>query len=62
MDRPPNAQSPVDLGLHWRNRFAHLGVNFFTELEPTPLPAPHLVSINYELLDSLGMNLSLIHI
>lgn len=56
MDRPPNAQSFVDLHLHWRNRFAHLGENYFTELQPTPLPLPHLVSINYQLLNSLGVN------
>jgi uncharacterized protein YdiU (UPF0061 family) len=56
MDRPLDAQSAVDLGLHWENRFRQLGVNFFTELQSDPAPAPQLVSINYELLNSLGVN------
>lgn len=59
MDRPPSAthQAPaLDLGLHWENRFAALGANFFTELQPTPLAAPHFVSLNYQLLNRLGVN------
>lgn len=55
MDRPPSATTQA-LGLHWENRFAALGANFFTELQPTPLAAPHLVSLNYQLLNRLGMN------
>jgi uncharacterized protein YdiU (UPF0061 family) len=46
----------VDLGLPWRHDFAALGPAFHTELRPTPLPDPHLVSLNARLATELGLD------
>ena len=43
LPQPEAPTAPVDAGLSWRNTFAGLGPAFFTELQPTPLPSPHLV-------------------
>ncbi|GAB3475156.1 UPF0061 protein [Polaromonas eurypsychrophila] len=43
-------------GLTWRNRFAALGPDFFTELQPTPLPSPYWVSRNQALARELGLD------
>ena len=40
---PPPTAEPVDIGLPWSNRFAALGPDFSTALQPTPLPAPYWV-------------------
>lgn len=52
------AQAPetFELGADWRHGFAQLGPDFFTELRPTPLPAPHLVSLNRPLAAELGLD------
>ncbi|HYW58731.1 MAG TPA: YdiU family protein [Polaromonas sp.] len=42
--------------LKWSNRFAGLGPDFYTELEPTPLPAPYWVSRNTSLAHELGLD------
>ncbi|MDP3619298.1 MAG: YdiU family protein [Ramlibacter sp.] len=42
----------------WRSSFAALGPAFFTELQPTPLPAPYLVSANSALSDHLGLDIN----
>ena len=50
------APSALELGPAWRPGFAQLGSAFFTELQPTPLPSPHLVSFNRELAAELGLS------
>ncbi len=45
----------ADLYLTWSNSFAALGPAFFTELRPTPLPAPYLVELNEPLARGLGL-------
>ncbi|HWI81235.1 protein adenylyltransferase SelO [Ramlibacter sp.] len=49
------APARLDLGLPWHNSFAALGPAFFTELAPTPLPAPGLVCGNTALARELGL-------
>jgi serine/tyrosine/threonine adenylyltransferase len=46
----------LELGPHWRHDVAALGPAFFTELAPTPLAAPHLVSVNAALARELGLD------
>ena len=53
LDAPPVA---LDLTLSWRNSFAGLGPAFFTELQPTPLPSPTLISLNLSLAAELGLD------
>lgn len=49
--------SPAALpGLAWNNRFAALGRDFFTELQPTPLPSPYWVDRNQALARELGLD------
>jgi serine/tyrosine/threonine adenylyltransferase len=43
------------LGRPWREGFAVLGPSFYTELRPTPLPEPALVSLNTRLATELGL-------
>jgi uncharacterized protein YdiU (UPF0061 family) len=50
------ADRALELGAAWRNGFATLGPDFFTELRPTPLPQPHLVSVNRRLAGELGLD------
>ena len=57
LQAPPfPARSQPDLA--WRNRFLTLGPAFFTELQPTPLPLPTLIGLNYSLVDELGLEVS----
>jgi serine/tyrosine/threonine adenylyltransferase len=44
------------LGPVWDEGFAALGPAFYTELSPTPLPTPHLVSVNGRLARELGLD------
>ena len=48
---------PVQAGpaLQWTNRLAGLGSDFFTELQPTPLPSPYWVGRNRALARELGL-------
>jgi uncharacterized protein YdiU (UPF0061 family) len=55
-DTDTAAPAALDLALPWRHRFADLGPAFFTELPPTPLPEPHLVSLNAPLARALGLD------
>ncbi len=48
---------PVSPHLKWSNRFAGLGPDFYTELQPTPLPSPYWVSRNTSLARELGLDL-----
>jgi len=54
------ATPALDLGRPWRHSFAGLGPAFFTELRPTPLPQPHLVSVNARLAAGLGLDADLL--
>lgn len=49
--------SPLDVGLHWVNRFAALGEDFFVPLNPTPLPAPYWVGQSAAAAEALGLPL-----
>lgn len=42
--------------LPWRNRYASLGPDFLSSVEPTPLPDLHWVAQNAALAQSLGLN------
>lgn len=42
-------------GLAWNNRFATLGPDYFTTLQPTPLPSPYWVSRNQALAREMGL-------
>lgn len=56
MDQAVDARpQALDLGRPWSNDFAALGPAFSTELRPTPLPDPHLVSLNRALAADLGL-------
>ena len=50
-----DAAPALDLRLPWVHGFAALGPAFLTELRPTPLPQPHLVSVNDQLAAQLGL-------
>ena len=41
--------------LAWNNRFAALGPDFYTELQPTPLPTPYWVGRNQALAREMGL-------
>ncbi|MEY2801172.1 MAG: hypothetical protein RL513_756 [Pseudomonadota bacterium] len=55
---PPHAPASAapDLGLHWMHRYAQLGPEFYTELRPTPLPAPHPVAVSERLAREIGLD------
>ena len=46
----------VDLGLDWTAGFSTLGPAFFTELRPTPLPAPYWVGRSAGLAREIGLD------
>jgi uncharacterized protein YdiU (UPF0061 family) len=54
------AARALDLGPAWRHGFAALGPSFYTELRPTPLPDPQLVSLNLRLAGELGLDAGLL--
>ncbi|MGH8847614.1 MAG: protein adenylyltransferase SelO family protein, partial [Polaromonas sp.] len=54
------AASPAELnhaesGLKWDHSFARLGSDFYTELQPTPLPSPYWVGRSRVLARELGL-------
>lgn len=51
----PTAATAPASGLEWRNGFAALGPDFFTELVPPPLPAPHWVATSLDAAQQLGV-------
>ena len=51
----------TDLGLAWRHGFAGLGPDFFTELRPTPLPAPYWVGTSPAVAQLLGLDAACLH-
>jgi uncharacterized protein YdiU (UPF0061 family) len=46
----------AELGLAWEHSFASLGPAFSTDLRPTPLAEPYLVSLNRPLAAELGLD------
>ncbi|MDB5873213.1 MAG: YdiU family protein [Ramlibacter sp.] len=54
------ATAELQLGLPWRNSFAALGPAFYTELQPTALPAPYAVCTNRRLAAEIGLDASLV--
>lgn len=46
----------LQLAAAWQHGFAALGPDFHTELRPTPLPSPRLVSVNRALAAELGLD------
>ncbi|MES2511502.1 MAG: YdiU family protein [Pseudomonadota bacterium] len=52
----PHPAVEVPSGLSWNNRFAHLGTDFFTELQPSSLRAPYWVSRNLAMARDLGLD------
>ena len=57
MNLPAESETPTaDLGLAWNHGFAALGPDFFTELRPTPLPAPHWVGTSTAVAQLIGLD------
>ena len=56
MTQTLEATAPLELALPFRHGFAQLGPAFFTELRPTPLPAPYLVCLNTPFARELGLD------
>ena len=56
MNKPLDATVALDLGLNWHNSFAALGNEFFTRLQPTPLPAPYWVGQSVDAARTLGLD------
>lgn len=57
----PGAGAPVDLGLQWEHGFAALGRDFFTPLQPTPLPAVHWVGRSADVARLIGLDAARLH-
>lgn len=56
IDNPAGELDPVEApGLNWVNSFAALGPDFYTELQPTPLPSPYWVGQSRALARELGL-------
>lgn len=51
----------ADLGLAWHHGFAALGPNFFTQLRPTPLPAPHWAASSSAVAQLIGLEPGHLH-
>ena len=56
MNQPAESDTSADIRLAWDHRFAALGPAFFTELRPTPLPAPHWVGTSTKVATLLGLD------
>ncbi len=52
----PSGDALTDLGLQWTHGYAQLGPDFYTELRPTPLPAPHRVAASERLAREIGLD------
>jgi uncharacterized protein YdiU (UPF0061 family) len=52
---PIQTPNPQGLSIQWGQRFALLGPDFVSPLEPSPLPAPYWVGCNEALADQLGL-------
>ena len=58
MHLPADSDTAADLGLAWNHGFAALGPDFYTELRPTPLPAPHWVGASDGVARLIGLDAS----
>ena len=47
----------IKTGWNLDNSYARLPESFFTSLNPTPVPSPKLIILNYPLAESLGLNI-----
>ena len=56
MNLPADSDTTADIGLAWNHGFATLGPDFFTELRPTPLPAPHWVGTSAAVARLIGLD------
>ncbi len=56
IDAPSDEVTLAESGRQWVNRFAGLGPDFYTQLQPTPLPSPYWVSRNQALAGELGLD------
>jgi uncharacterized protein YdiU (UPF0061 family) len=57
MNLPAESVTPTaDIGLAWKHGFTALGPDFFTELRPTPLPAPHWVGTSTAVAQLIGLD------
>ncbi|MBV7430089.1 MULTISPECIES: YdiU family protein [unclassified Acidovorax] len=56
MNLPADSDTTADIGLAWNHGFAALGPDFFTELRPTPLPAPHWVGTSAAVARLIGLD------
>ena len=56
LDRDPDVEQGIDLGLRWNNSFASLGPDFHTELSPQPLPAPYWVGKSRAVARDIGLS------
>jgi uncharacterized protein YdiU (UPF0061 family) len=55
IDAFADALNLAESGLPWVNSFARLGPDFYTELQPTPLPSPYWVGRSRALARELGL-------
>ena len=55
MNKPADADLSLDLGLSWRNRFAALGTDFSTRLQPAGLRSPYWVGRSRAAAQALGL-------
>ena len=56
MNQRADSDAIADLGLAWTHGFAALGSEFYTELRPTPLPAPHWVGHSDAVAQLIGLD------
>ncbi len=56
MNSVATTAAPASAGLRWTHRFAGLGPDFYTELQPSPLPSACWVSRNAALARELGLD------
>ncbi|MDB5929942.1 MAG: hypothetical protein JWR60_1649 [Polaromonas sp.] len=54
-NKSKSAAEAAGAGLHWINTFASLGPDFYSELEPRPLPSPYWVGRNRAHARELGL-------
>ena len=54
-DNAPAALNFAEPGLKWSNSFARLGPDFYTELQPQPMPSPYWMGRNQALARELGL-------
>ncbi|MFN4121360.1 protein adenylyltransferase SelO [Acidovorax sp.] len=51
-----HSETAANLDLRWNHGFAALGPAFYTELRPTPLPAPHWVGTSADVARQIGLD------